>query len=119
VTVSFLADEDLDNDIIRGLRSREPAIDILDVKTAGLRGTGDSELLSVAAEQDRILITHDRRTMTRHFYQRVHDGTLAPGLFILPQRQGAIGEVIESFLLVWTASQADESRNQIAYLPFR
>ena len=27
--------------------------------------------------------------------------------------------VIESLLLVWTASQADEWRNQIAYLPFR
>jgi hypothetical protein len=119
VTVSFLADEDLDNDIIRGLRAREPAIDILDVKTAGLRGTGDSELLSLAAEQNRILITHDRQTMTRHFYQRVHDGKLVPGLFILPQRQSAIGEVIESLLLVWTASQAEEWRNQIAYLPFR
>jgi hypothetical protein len=49
VTVRFLADEDLDADIIQGLRSREPAIDILDVKTAELRGTGDPELLELAA----------------------------------------------------------------------
>jgi hypothetical protein len=41
VTVRFLADEDLDADIVAGLRSREPAIDIVDVKTAGLRGTKD------------------------------------------------------------------------------
>jgi hypothetical protein len=38
VTVRFLADEDLDSDIIDGLQSREPAIDILDVKKAGHRG---------------------------------------------------------------------------------
>jgi hypothetical protein len=34
VTVRFLADENLDTVIIMGLRAREPAIDILDVKTA-------------------------------------------------------------------------------------
>jgi len=62
VTVRFLADEDLDSDIIDGLRSREPAIDILDVKKADLRGKPDAVLLDLAAQQDRILITHDRRT---------------------------------------------------------
>ncbi len=119
MTVRFLADEDVDADIIQGLRSREPAIDILDVKTAGLRGTLDSALLELAAQQDRILITHDRRTMTRHFRERVDDGKPAPGVFILPQRQSAIGGIIESLLLVWTASQVEEWRGQIAYLPFR
>jgi predicted nuclease of predicted toxin-antitoxin system len=56
VTVRFLADENLDTDIIQGLRAREPAIDILDVKTAGLRGTDDPALLELAAQQDRVLI---------------------------------------------------------------
>ena len=63
MTVRFLADEDLDADIIQGLRTREPAMDILDVKTAGLRGTGDPALLELAAQQDRVLITHDRNTI--------------------------------------------------------
>jgi len=119
VTVRFLADEDVDGDIIQGLRSREPAIDILDVKTTGLRGTADPALLDLAAQQDRILITHDRHTMTRHFRERVDAEKPSPGVFILPQRQSAIGEIIESLLLVWTASQADEWRNQIEFLPFR
>ncbi|MBK5294285.1 MAG: DUF5615 family PIN-like protein [Acidobacteriia bacterium] len=65
MTVLFLADEDLDSDIIGGLRSREPAIGILDVKNTGLGGTADSVLLDLAAQQGRIVITHDRRTMTR------------------------------------------------------
>jgi hypothetical protein len=46
VTVRFLADEDLDSDIIEGLRSRVPAVDILDSK--GLRGTKDPVLLELA-----------------------------------------------------------------------
>jgi predicted nuclease of predicted toxin-antitoxin system len=71
VTVRFLADEDLHAGIIDGLRSREPAIDILDVKTVGLRKTPDPVLLDLSTEQDRILITHDRRTMTRHCRERL------------------------------------------------
>ena len=71
MTVRYLADEDIDVDIVQGLRSREPAIDILDVKSAGLRGTKDPALLTLAAEQDRILVSHDRNTMTRHFFERV------------------------------------------------
>ncbi len=101
MTVRFLADEDLDSDIIDGLRSREPAIDILDVKKAGLRGKADAVLLDLAAQQDRILITHDRRTMTRYFQERLAAGRLTVGVFVVPQRT-AIGEIIESLLLVWT-----------------
>jgi hypothetical protein len=67
VTVRFLADEDLDSDIVRGLLAREPAVDVLDIKNAGLRGTKDPALLDLADEQDRIVITNDRRTMTHHF----------------------------------------------------
>jgi len=119
VTVRFLADEDIDVAIIKGLRSREPAVDILDVKTAGLRGTKDPALLELAAQQGRITISHDRETMTRYFRQRIDSGQSTAGLFVVPQQPGAIVETIESLLLVWAASQAEEWRNQIVYLPFR
>jgi len=107
VNVRFLADEDLDSDIIYGLRAREPAIDILDAKKAGLRATKDPVLLELAEEQERIVLSHDRRTMTRYFRERLAAGKSNPGLFIVPQRR-AVSEVIESLLLVWTASQASE-----------
>ena len=119
MTVRFLADEDLKTGIVQGLRSREPAIDILDVKTGGLRGTKDPALLELAAQEGRILITYDRHTMTRHFRDRLHAGKSTPGVFVLPQQQSAIGETIESLLLVWSASQAEEWRDRIVYLPFR
>ena len=118
MTVAFLADEDLHAGLIDGLQSREPAIDILDVKRSGLRGTPDPVLLELAAQQNRILITHDRGTMSRYFLERLSAGKPNSGIFIVPQGS-AIGEVIESLLLVWTASEADEWRNQIVYLPFR
>jgi hypothetical protein len=89
------------------------------VKTAGLRGTKDPALLEIAARQDRIPITCDRHTMTRHFRDRIDAGKSTPGVFILPQQRSAIGEIVEWLLLVWTASQAEEWRNRIVYLPLR
>lgn len=118
MTIRFLADEDLDDVIVVGLRSTEPAIDILDVKTSGLRGTKDPALLELAAREDRILITHDRNTMTRYFHRRMAAGEPCPGVFIVPQRAAA-GEIIETLLVVWAASQAEEWRDRIVYLPMR
>jgi hypothetical protein len=74
VSVRFLADENIDVDIVQGLHSRESAIDVLDVKSAGMRGTKDLALLEIAAEQGRILITYDRNTMTQYFYERSQRG---------------------------------------------
>src|SRR5437762_1173087 len=70
--------------IIQGLRSREPALDILDVKSAGLRGTKDPQLLEIAAEQGRILITHDRNTMPGYLRDRLAAGKSSPGLLSFP-----------------------------------
>lgn len=73
----------------------------------------------MAAQEHRIVLTHDRDTMIHHFRQRMATGRHTPGLFILPQRRDAIGEVIESLLLVWAASDAKEWANRMVYLPLR
>ena len=117
MTVRYLADEDLHAGIIDGLRSREPAIDIVDAKTAGLRGKKNPALLELAAQQGRILITHDRNTMTAFFKERAASGASNPCIFVVPQT-GRIGE-IEALVLVWTASTVEEWQQQIVYLPFR
>lgn len=80
MTVRYLADEDLKVGIVQGLRSREPAIDILEI----------------ADQQGRILITYDRHTMTPTLVSdRLEAGKSTPGVFILPQQRSAIGDFIE------------------------
>ena len=119
MSIRFLADEDLRGSIIQGLRSREPAVDILDVKSAGLRGTKDPTLLEIAAEQGRILITHDRNTMTGHFGERLASGKSSPGLFVIPDGPNAIGAAIEWLALVWGTSQPEDWCDRIVYVPSR
>lgn len=86
MTVRFLADKDLNAAIVQSLQSLEPAIDILDVKTSGLRGTADPMLLELAALEHRVVITSDRQTMTHYFQRRIEAGKPTSGLFVLPQR---------------------------------
>jgi hypothetical protein len=101
VTVRFLADENY-APIMDGLRSREPTIDILDVKTAGLRGTKDPALLDEIAGRDRRVV-----------------GKPIPGVFLVPDRPSAIGDIIEWLVLVWSACTAEEWRDRIEYVRTR
>jgi hypothetical protein len=65
--VRFQADADLDGRVLRGLRRAEPQIDIQSAADAELTGLPDLEVLRIAADSGRILVSQDRRTMPLHF----------------------------------------------------
>ena len=76
----------------------------------------DPEVLSLAALQGRILVSHDENTMPAHFNRLLESGSHSPGLLIVPQ--GApVGPVIEGILLIWIATDAEEWTDRIAWLP--
>ncbi|MFN2270846.1 MAG: DUF5615 family PIN-like protein [Anaerolineae bacterium] len=57
--VSLLADENLDGNIVRGVLRRVRGVDIVRVQDVGLTGADDPAVLAWAADQGRVLITHD------------------------------------------------------------
>lgn len=61
----FAADENFNNHFIRGFVRRTRSIDLVRVQDVGLGGADDESILDWAAEEDRILLTHDVRTVTR------------------------------------------------------
>jgi hypothetical protein len=71
------------------------------------------------ADEDIDVAIIRRRTMTRHFSNRLNAGLHAPGLFVLPQEENAVGQIIEWLLRVWADSNPDEWRNRIVYGPPR
>ena len=81
MTVRLLVDEDVDPDIVKGLRLRAPDIDIRDVKREGLRGTRDEVLLELAYAEGRVLVSYDKHTMTRYFHERLAAGRDSAGVF--------------------------------------
>src|ERR1700693_6095836 len=80
--VRFQADADLDGRILRGLRRAVPEIDMRTADDAALEGLKDSEVLRIAADSARILVSQDRRTMPKHF-ARFTAGAESPGVILL------------------------------------
>jgi Domain of unknown function (DUF5615) len=94
----FLADENLNNDIVRGLLRRKTDFDIVRVQDVGLSGADDPTVLEWAAREKRVLFTHDVSTITRYAYERVGAGKAMPGVFEV-SRGLPLGSVIEDILL--------------------
>ncbi|HEY7387793.1 MAG TPA: DUF5615 family PIN-like protein [Bryobacteraceae bacterium] len=80
--IKFQADADLDGRILRGLRRTAPEVDIRTAAEAGLTSLGDPEVLQIAADSRRILVSQDRRTMPGHF-PRFSANSQSPGVILL------------------------------------
>jgi hypothetical protein len=112
----FLVDEDFDNGILRGVIRKMPELDIVRVQDVGLSGAKDPEVLEWAAQNGRVLLTHDVSTMTAYASARVSGALPMPGVFAVSQSL-PIGKAIEEILLLAECSLQGEWEGQIRYLP--
>jgi len=111
----FQADADLNEDIVAGVLRREPQIDFQTANEANLRSLPDPSVLSLATAENRILVTHDRRTMRHHFANFIVDSN-SPGVLIISQNL-SLRRAIDELILIWTASDSEEWINRIIELP--
>ena len=115
---AFLADENLNGGVVRGLRRRMASFDLIRVQDVGLSGATDPQILDWAAREQRVLITHDVRTITRFAYERVRMGLPMPGVVeVSPDLP--IGQAIEGLILLAECSLEGEWEGQVRYLPLR
>lgn len=114
----FLADENFNNDIIRGLLRRDPGFEIVRVQDVGLRGADDPTVLAWAAQQGRILLTHDADTITKYAYERINADLPMPGVIEL-RRRVPLGVAIDDLIYIAEASTENEWDLKVAYLPLR
>ena len=114
--VRFQADADLNENIAKGVLRRQPQIDFTTANEAGFEGVPDEDVLSIAASDGRILVTHDRKTMPSHFAEFIVNRE-SPGVIIVP-KNAEVARVIDDLMLIWNASAADEYVNLIRSIPF-
>jgi hypothetical protein len=115
VNVSYQADADLNQAIVTGVLRRAPEIDFQTALVAKLEGVKDPDVLAIAADQRRILVSHDRKTMPSEFARFIVDSHSA-GVIIVSQRL-PMELIIEELLLIWSVSSAEEWVDRIAKLP--
>lgn len=112
----FLADENFDNRILRGIRRVDATMDILRVQDTEILGAADQAVLEWAAGENRILLTHDVNTIPRYAFERVRANKPMPGI-IAVHAAAPIGAVIDDILLVIGAAQPADFHNQVLYVP--
>jgi hypothetical protein len=114
----FLADENFNNQIVRGVLRRNSDVHIVRVQDVGLAEADDPTVLEWAAQNGRIVLTHDVTTMTNFAYERVQAGLSMPGLFEVSRRV-PVGLAIEEILLLDECSLEGEWEGQVRFLPLR
>lgn len=116
--LNLLADENLHGAIVRGLIRRQPDLDIVRVQDVGLSGADDPTVLEWAAQNARLLLTHDVTTITLFAYERVAQGLAMPGV-IEVKRTGGHGQAIDEILLIVECSLPNEHEGSVLYIPLK
>src|SRR5438105_14604057 len=115
-SLRLATDENFDHDILRELLRQRPDLDLLRVQEVGLLHADDPVILQWAAQEDRILLTHDKKTMTKYAYDRLRADQPMPGVLVV-NREAAIGKIVEDILTQLEASLAGEWEGQVKYVP--
>ena len=114
--ILLLADEHFPHSIVDATRAVDSEDHFLTVQDVDLFEVHDREILAWAAQERRILLTHDVRTMPMYAAERLREGQAMPGLVLVPQSL-PIGRAIDDLLLMAQCSQESDYEGIILRLP--
>jgi Domain of unknown function (DUF5615) len=114
-----LADENFDNNILRGMIRRLPEFDVVRAQDiVEIAGSEDPAVIAWATANRRILLTHDASTMIPALREQLEQfGSCSPILFVpdsLP-----VSLVIEEILLLDECSVEADWKGGVCYIPLR
>jgi hypothetical protein len=112
----FLADNDLNDAIVRGVARREPSIGFARLRDLGLDRLPDPEVLQFAARENWIVVSHDVNSMTSAAFGLLAAGEAMHGLLLVHQGD-PIAPILDSLILIWSASEAEEWMGLVEFLP--
>ena len=114
--IKFLTDEDYNNIVLGGLLLRLPEVNVVRVQDVGLMNTHDSLVLAWAAQENRIVLTHDVTTLLDEAYERVAEGLPMPGVMVSPQLS-PVAPVINNLVFIVQNSSDNEWQDSVVFLP--
>lgn len=115
--MKWLADENFDNDILRGIKRRAAGFDVVRVQDVPeIRGQRDRDVLDWATHHSRTVLTHDLSTMIPAMREQLRRiGVCAPILMVpdsLP-----ISVAIADICLMDECSEPADWAGGVIYLP--
>lgn len=114
--IRLLADENFNGKILRGVRRERPDADIVRVQDTALYQASDVEVLEWAAQEGRIVLTHDVETMVGFANERIAAGLAMPGV-IVSRDILAVGDIVDDLFTILGASEMSDWENLVTFLP--
>ena len=74
--------------------------------------------MALAADQGRILVSHDNRTMPQALAKFVASGGTSPGLILVIPQHAPIREVADALVLIWMDDRPEDWRDSVVRIPF-
>lgn len=113
----LLADSSLNHHLLTACRRRAKTIDFLSATKARIERLSHTELLHFAAEEDRILVTHDIHTLPVQFTRYLASGAFSPGVFLI-HPQTPIADATGWLEVASLAADPTDWQDQILEIPF-
>ena len=114
--MKFATDENFDGRILEGLRSRLTDLDIVRVQDTKMYQAPDPKLLDWLADEDRVLLTHDKRTIPNYVYDRIKSDKYVAGVIIVI-KSTSIKTAIDELELLIGAGEPEDFEYQVKYIP--
>lgn len=112
----LLIDHNFNNDITERVLRRVSDLNVVATTQLGLGEAIDPLILERAAEENRIVVTHDVATMIGYAADRLIKGLPMPGLVVIHQN-APINVAVEELTIFLSCSSQEEWRNRIIWLP--
>jgi hypothetical protein len=116
--IRYLLDEHVDPALRAQLVRHEPdlAVWIIGDPGAPRHGSPDADILLWCEANGFSLVTNNRRSMPVHLGDHLAAGHHVPGIFVLNPNM-TMGATIDELRLIWGASEPEEYRDLLLYLP--
>ena len=108
-TIQFYMDQHFPVPVTRGLRRH--GVNVLTVQEVGRCGFPDSDQLSFATANQRVMVSFDPDFLALHKAGIPHGG-----IAWCPEQKYGIGPLIQALLLLHGALDRDSMRNHVEYL---
>ena len=118
MSIRYQADNDLNRLIVAAAFRREPALDFQTAQAAQLDSIEDEGVLELAAASGRILVTHDKRTMPKHFASFLAKGNGSPGVLLVIPQDVPLRRVVDTLVLIWVDDRPESWEDAITIIPF-
>ena len=115
--IRILADQNFNGDIFRGLKERIPELDCIATYAIGIGKFTDDKLLAWAANENRVIVTHDAKTFPNFAYEKMAKGEKMCGVIVVSAKM-PIGQAIDDLELIILGRFENEWENNVTRIPF-